>query len=400
MSGRIIERTKYSIRGSMMKKVNIVIVGIGGYANLHVEELINNYNREEYEIVGVVDPKPENCLHIKRIDELNIPKYKNLEEFYSAAYADLAIISSPIQFHKEQVCLALSKGSHVLCEKPLSASVEDALAMIEAKNNAKRLLAIGYQWSYSTAIQRFKQDILSGKFGKALTFKTIVLWPRDLKYYSRSWAGKKYDENGNAIFDSVVNNATAHYLHNMFYVLGCTLDSSEMPVKVEAELYRANDIENFDTAIIRSLTEKNVEIFFYASHAVKTSYGPVFSYEFENGTVSYGDADKDGEANLTARFKDGTVQSYGNPSEDDERKLWTVIDAVRNNKVIPCGAEAAFAQTLCVDMAQKSVENISTFPEELIRIDGEGSERRIIVEGLDEALMKLYLGDGSTPSNK
>ena len=39
-----------------------------------------------------------------------------MEQFYEKHMADLVVISSPIQFHCEQVCLALSKGSNVLCE--------------------------------------------------------------------------------------------------------------------------------------------------------------------------------------------------------------------------------------------------------------------------------------------
>jgi hypothetical protein len=56
---------------------------------------------------------------------------------------------------------------------------------------------------------------------------------------------------GLGIFDSPANNATAHFLHNMFYLLGATRETSAAPAVVQAELYRANAIENFDTAAIR-----------------------------------------------------------------------------------------------------------------------------------------------------
>jgi hypothetical protein len=64
-------------------------------------------------------------------------------------------------------------------------------------------------------------------------------------YYQRSfWSGRIKDDNGNWILDSVASNATAHYIHNMFYVLGNEVDKSAVPVEVAAELYRANNIEN------------------------------------------------------------------------------------------------------------------------------------------------------------
>ena len=49
----------------------------------------------------------------------------------------------------------------------------------------------------------------------------MPLWPRDERYYSRNgWAGVKRTNDGTWILDSPTNNACAHFLHNMFYVLG------------------------------------------------------------------------------------------------------------------------------------------------------------------------------------
>ena len=132
------------------------------------------------------------------------------------------------------------------------------------------MVAIGYQWSFSPAIQRLKGDIAAGVFGAPKRLKTIVLWPRDETYYSRNrWAGKQRDEAGNPIFDSPVSNACAHYLHNMLYVLGDAVDRSAIPSRVSAELYRAHPIENYDTAALRCWTDRGVEILFIVSHATR-----------------------------------------------------------------------------------------------------------------------------------
>ena len=88
--------------------------------------------------------------------------------------------------------------------------------------------------------------------------------------------------------DSVASNATAHYLHNMFYVLGDSVEKSAKPVKWLPS-YRANPIENFDTAAIRAKTEEGVEILFLTTHAVNIHPIPQFCYEFENARVVFGD---------------------------------------------------------------------------------------------------------------
>src|SRR5439155_21910363 len=93
--------------------------------------------------------------------------------------------------------------------------------MAEAAESAGRFLAIGYQWSYSTAVQALKRDILQGRFGRPLRFRTSVTYPRSKSYFRRNaWAGRERSEAGDAIYDSPVNNATAHFLHNMLYLLG------------------------------------------------------------------------------------------------------------------------------------------------------------------------------------
>ncbi|NLM26226.1 MAG: Gfo/Idh/MocA family oxidoreductase [Firmicutes bacterium] len=371
-----------------MNKLSIVLVGIGGYGNGYVKELLENPGNREYSIVGVVDPFPENAPSLPKLHEINVPVYDSLEGFYKEHRADLAVISSPIHFHYQQTCLALENGSHVLCEKPVTATVQDALKLIEARDEAGKIVGIGYQWSFSKAINALKQDILAGKLGYPKRLKTIVLWPRDLDYYQRGWAGKKQDQQGNWILDSVANNATAHFLHNMFYVIGPTMDSSGKIREVEAELYKANAIENFDTSIIRVITTDDVEILFYASHAVRQSVGPTFYYQFSEAVVQY-DETNGVNKEITVHFNDGTVRSYGDPTMESRRKLWVMIDAIINGEPIPCGIEAALTQTMCINGAQESMLQIQRFPDKVIRFDE--TSNLIYVEGLEQILRENYL---------
>lgn len=348
--------------------VKVVLVGIGGYGRIYVDALLNGGGETPYTFVGAVEPYPEKVPHVSRLVERNIPIYPTLEQFYAESNADLAILSSPIQFHCSQTCLALTQGSHVLCEKPVSATVEDALIMIAAREEAKRFVSIGYQWSHSSGIQEMKRDILSGMFGKPKRLKTIVLWPRPHKYYARGWAGKIQDNQGNLVLDSVANNATSHYIHNMFFVLG---KESARPDRVTAELYRANAIENYDTAAMRAFTEDGVEILYYGSHAVDQRVGERFVYEFEDATISFDDSSKSGESKIIARFHNGETKEYENPNLGMDNKIWQAIAAAAAGDLgTLCSIEAAMSQTMAINGMQKSVSEIAEFPEELV-IHGE-----------------------------
>jgi predicted dehydrogenase len=258
-----------------------------------------------------------------------------------------------------------------------------------ARDRAGRHVAIGYQWSFSPAIQRLKSDIATGVFGAPRRLKTIVLWPRDETYYSRNrWAGKQRDEAGNPIFDSPVSNACAHYLHNMLYVLGDAVDRSAVPSRVSAELYRAHPIENYDTAALRCWTDRGVEILFIVSHATRKSHGPEFQYQFERATVSFAEH-RGGE--IVAQFTDGTQRSYGSPWESsDTGKLWATIRAIRAETPTVCGIEAAVAQTQVTAAAQDSMPAPIAFPASLVRVEGEAGARKTCVDGLEAVLARSY----------
>ncbi len=375
-----------------MKKLSVLLAGAGGYGNVYLKALLDEKKDDHFVISAIVDPKPQNSHYYQRIKELGIPLYPTMEAFYEEGRADLAIIASPIQYHCPQTCLALSHGSHVLCEKPASAVIQEIDRMIEERDRADRMVTIGYQWSFSDTIQELKKDIRKGYLGKPKRLKSLVLWPRHQSYFQRNnWAGKKVDDRGNWILDSVVNNATAHYLHNMFYVLGKEMDRSARPEWVTAELYRANEIENFDTAAVRIQTEEGVELLFIASHAVDTERGPAFCYEFEKATVVYERGQKNEGSEVIAVFTDGTRKSYGDPFHEEVGKLWRTMNAIRGNGSIPCGLEAASSHTLCVNGMQESVKNITCFPEDLILVEEKNpSDPLIFVEDLAQVLTDCY----------
>lgn len=369
----------------MIQPLKVLLVGIGGYGQNYVNELLENYDRKNMVISGVVDPRPELSKRYGDLVSMGAAFFSNIEDFYSHNEADIAIISSPIQYHSPQACTAMQNGSHVLCEKPLSGSVEDGLKMLEMKRKTGKLLAVGYQMSYSKAVLNLKNDIISGMLGKPKRCRTVLTAPRTRAYYERnSWAGKLCDSNGNHIRDSVANNANAHYLHNMLYLLGEQIDSSSMPEMVQAELYRANPIETFDTAAVRIMTQGNVEVMFFTTHATNKVILPRIALEFENGIIEYdGSVDED----IKVICGDGSIIRYGNPDENQMNKLWSLVEAVRNKTQIVCGPESALAHTICIEAMHNSMEPVE-FPPDIEKFDEE--ECMLWVEGLSDVLLSCY----------
>jgi predicted dehydrogenase len=367
--------------------VSVVLVGISGMGQPYLETLLAGFSPGEVDLMAVVEPYPERSAYQDELRDRQIPILPTLASAYeSQQVPDLVIICSPIHHHVSQISIALEQGSRVLCEKPIGATIQDAELLIKTMQRTNLWVMIGYQWSYSRAIQSLKQDIMRGMFGKPLRMKTLCFWPRDEAYYKRNdWAGRIRDNQGWWVLDSPANNAMAHFLHNLFYTLGEKTDRCAMPTEVTAELYRAYAIENYDTVACRAYTRDGAEILFYASHTTSDDLGPMFSLEFEQATVTYGeDAD-----DIIATDRKGNTKHYGSPeAEHPLLKLFEAVQTIRESRAVICGLEASVAQTLCMNGIQESAPAIIDLPGSKINSDPESN--RMWVNNLLQELESCY----------
>jgi len=379
----MVESMRVKLGGLAM---NVVLVGTGGYGRFYVNRILDD-PKLDIHLVGTVDPNPQGCDRFDDLCDAGVTHYHNLEDFYKNNSADIAIITTPIQLHADHILTALKNGSHVLSEKPLCSLIQQVPELIRMRNQTKKIVSIGYQWSFSRAIQALKADIMSGWYGQPLHLKSMVLWPRSIHYYTRNdWAGVIQDTRKRYVLDGPVNNAAAHFLHNMFYVLGKTVDTSAQPVEVCGEAYRANTIENYDTAFLRCRTAENATCMLFVSHAGRVRHEPKFEFVFEKGTVVMDE--KSGE--VKGFHKDGSIRTYGVPEADGERKLTVTLDAIRQGDLPLCGIEAASAHTRCVNGFQEALGQIALFPQDLVHHE-DGERPRCWVEGLDELVEDCYL---------
>lgn len=366
--------------------VRVVTMGASGYAVNYVQPLLDNMCNGTYTYAGVIDIAIEKSPLYEKIKENKIPIYKTLREYFeNGNKADLVIIAIPPQFHAENSLIAIENGADVLCEKPTTPLYKDALEMIEASQKSGKFIGISYQWSYSDANRAFKEDILSGKLGKAIELKSFISWPRELSYYDGTWKGNIKDADGTFILDSVVSNATAHYLHNMYFLLGDRMNTCCYPRKIRCELLRANNIENFDTCLLDINTDNNKKITFVASHATDRDEDPKFIFKFENATVTFNM--KEQNNHIIAEFVDGTIKDYGNPFDNLNNRIWDSIDSVVSRKPLVCTVETTIAHTLTINKLYECA-GIVDFPPNMVGMNKENN--RVVVGGLYELLFKAY----------
>ena len=376
--------------------VSVVMVNINGYGMHYLKTLLEAFPDGCIDLRAAIDPDSEGSPLYPELQKRNIPVLDSLDRFYAdGGRSDLVIVSSPIHWHASQSCTALKHGSHVLCEKPVAATVQEVDTLIAEQHAASRTVHIGYQWSYSSAIQALKSDILAGLLGKPRRLKMLYLWPRNHAYYRRNdYAGRLQSEDGRWVLDSIAHGAMAHDIHNMFYILGNSTGSSAVPKSLTAEIYRAYPIENFDTAACRALMQDGTELLFCISHAVQEKHGPFFSFEFEEAVISYGEQDE-----IVARDRHGNEKRYGSPFATDQfRKLFYAVEHIQKDISSPpdsseipvplCGPEASRAQVVCVNGMQESMPEIIEFPR--ARVREETQRGGLWVEDLSRTWVACY----------
>lgn len=365
--------------GENMKEVSVVLVGIGGYGNNIVKSILANMDIYGVTIAGAVDPNWSAAPLWEELEKLGVPHFDSLEEFYTANKADLAILCTPIHFHEKQAVTAMENGSDVLCEKPTAATLPQSEHMAAVAKKTGRNLHIGFQLSYVPAVWRLKQDIMDGVFGKPKKLSSLICWPRNGAYYARSWCAR-LKWNGAYVLDSIAMNACAHYLHLMYFLLGDTMDTAARPEAVEAVLCRANDIETFDTAMLRA-TAKGAQLHFLATHTCEKRVNPTMRFEFENAVVEMTEGED--EDAIRAVFSDGTVKNYGPVKPEFFNKVPYCCDVVRGIRAPVCTPATASAHLKTVNAVTELVP--------VMALEGTVNEKDVVVvAGMDEVLEQSF----------
>ena len=342
----------------MKQMVRVLLLGVCGYGSNYIKE-ISERDIPGVRIEGICEVVPNVADLYPIIREQNIPIYKSPEEFYREHQADLAVVSTPIHLHYQQIVTCLQNGSNVLTEKPVCTSVQGARKLEELERQTGQFISVGYQLNYSRDVLALKQDILSGKFGKPVSMKALHAMRRGDKYYARNgWAGR-ITVNNCAVNDSPFNNACAHQFQIMTFLLGDRMDRAMELARVEAEPYKANrHVENFDAIAIHAETVNRVPVWYFTAHALQEKkLGPVAEYRFEKGTVYFGrDYGSGPKAEYVYEGDDGTVTDYGKIAKGERlQKFYDAIQAVRTGSRPVCTVQCAIPHL-------EAVEQIARIP--------------------------------------
>lgn len=271
------------------KAIRFLSTGLGGYA-WNIAQLLGrvsqNSGGKTVQLLAVSEPAPDRFpRQAAELEARGVKIYTDFDLMLAREQADAVWLPLPIHLHRSFSERALAKGLHVVTEKPAAGSIQDVDAMIDAERKAGKHVLIGFQDIYASHTLPAKRELLNGTIGTLEHVCVYASWPRDLNYYARNnWAGT-LQVDGVWVLDSPLQNAISHYLNLAMFLIGPKLENSAVPTEIDVELYRANEIQNYDTCAMRIRFENAPPILVVLTHAAQQNQEAVVDIVGSKGAL-------------------------------------------------------------------------------------------------------------------
>ena len=157
-----------------MKSIRICLVGVGRAGMVHAFNF--RYRIAETQLVAMVDANE--AMARERAGELDVPfAFDSIESALSQVDFDAVFIATPTFTHASIVIAAAQAGKHILCEKPMALTLDEADAMISTARQAGVVLQIGFMRRFDPAFRAAKEQIEAGAIGDPIMIRTLTRGP-------------------------------------------------------------------------------------------------------------------------------------------------------------------------------------------------------------------------------
>lgn len=280
-----------------MNKLNVGVIGCGSIAKYrHLPEYALN---EHVNIAAVCDINEDRAKEIAK--QYHAKCYTNYEELLADQEIAAVSVCTPNYLHAPVSIAALKAGKHVLCEKPMATTKQEAEDMIEAAKLSGKKLMIAHNQRFVPSHRKAKEIIESGQIGKIFSFRTAFghpgpeSWSADGK---DSWFFRKREAVMGAMGDLGIHKADL-----IRYLLG--EEVSEVAAFVETLAKEQTDVD--DNAVCILKTESGI----IGTLAASWSYNG----KEDNSTIIYGEKgmirlEDDPEYSLVVQYKNGEAVHY------------------------------------------------------------------------------------------
>jgi glucose-6-phosphate 3-dehydrogenase len=211
-----------------MRKIGIV--GAGNIARAHATALSTIKN---VELIGVYDVNQQIAENFVKV--FGGKAFKSYE--YLIEQAEGIIVASPNFCHKEHALKALTENKHVLCEKPMAVSLEEAELMKETAKNYNVKASIGFNYRYLSYVNILKGLIMNNELGNILSVKIHFKKNSALRRKQFTWR----DDSHSKKTSGALGDLGIHLIDMVWYLFKSEFNSETVNVKMVTNVKTKED---------------------------------------------------------------------------------------------------------------------------------------------------------------
>jgi len=281
-----------------MNILNFALVGCGRISKRH-SELLGLREIRNAKLVAVCDVVEEKAEKIAQ--KFFVPHFIDMHTMMRSVAIDVVVVLTESGNHAKHVVALAPYGKHMMVEKPMALTLDDADAMIRACDESGVKLFVVKQNRFNVPVLKLRAALEAGRFGKLVLGTVRVRWCRPQAYYDQdAWRGTWALDGG------VLTNQASHHIDLLEWMMGEVESvfamSSTALAKIEAE----------DTAVVTLRFRNGALGVIEATTAARpTDLEGSISVLGEGGTVEIGGF-------AVNQMK---VWNFSEPNDGDERAM-------------------------------------------------------------------------------
>ncbi len=151
------------------RKLRIGIIGTGGIAGSHIA----SYKKQpDVEVVAGADLIPGKAEKFFKDNGVEAKAFTNYKEMVDTMNLDAVSVCTYNRTHAECTIYALEHGLPVLLEKPMTVTLDEAIAIREAEKKSGKIVSVGFQPRFDANMQMIKKIVQSGELGRVYYVQT------------------------------------------------------------------------------------------------------------------------------------------------------------------------------------------------------------------------------------
>jgi predicted dehydrogenase len=221
---------------SQDERINVGIVGAGEIAGAHIRGYLQVADRARVTAIADVDAERAQR-YAEQVGGAQV--FTDYRDMIASSPIEAIDICLPHHLHKDAILAAAAAGKHILCEKPLCLTTEEADAVTHAVSAAGITLMCAHNQLFLPAVAPARALIREGRLGKVYAARTTDIFALTIAADRLGWRARRATSGGGELIDTG---------YHPTYLLLHLIDSEPVEVAAMLSRHRMEFLEGEDSA--------------------------------------------------------------------------------------------------------------------------------------------------------